>query len=424
MTVVIMVLPRPVGMAVGGDDALVDAPAQQDGEMVVVDEHTGRSRLPAVADAGNERARQLKRLFTILIGALLGIAVVGCGSNSSDSAPTSSEPDSCAPSDGLTFICDVESPEDVVLVPNSEWILASGMKPGSGLHLVDTRGKTVSNLYSAGASKIEPDQAKYAGCPSPLDPAEADLHGLSIRQTESGRYTVYAINHGGRESVEVFDLDARGPAPSATWTGCVLMPDGLMGNAVAAFHDGTIMATVPYMPGKNFEDVLAGEPTGAVHMWVPGSAAFQALPGTELLGNNGIETSPDDSKFYVVSPRERRVVEFARNNPGTPLRFAQLAGFVPDNVHWTADNQLITAGMIEGEPSCGGTPITEFSLLECSRGYKVGTIDPTTMVATELASGPTTPDFPGTASAVQVGGELWLGSFYADRLAYRSLGGS
>ncbi len=374
-----------------------------------------RSGLPL---RDNERARQLKRLFTILIGALLGVAVVGCGSNSSESAPTSSEPGSCVPSSGLTFICGVENPEDVVLVPNSDWILASGMKPGSGLHLIDTRGKTVSNLYAVGASKIEPDQTKYAGCPSPLDPAEAALHGLSVRQTESGRYTVYAINHGGRESVEVFDLDARGPAPSATWVGCVLMPDGLEGNSVAAFHDGTIMATVPQMPGKTFDDVLAGEITGAVYMWTPGSAGFQALPGAELAGNNGIETSLDDSKFYVVSVGERRVVEFARDNPGTPLRSAQLAGFVPDNVHWTADNRLITAGMIDAEPSCEGT------LLECSRGYKVDTIDPTTMVATELASGPATPDFPGTASAVQVGGELWLGSFYADRLAYRSLGGS
>ncbi|UGT65181.1 SMP-30/gluconolactonase/LRE family protein [Nocardia asteroides] len=353
-------------------------------------------------------------MFTILIGALLGVAVVGCGSNSSDSAPT----DSCAPSGGLTFICDVANPEDVVLVPNSEWALASGMKPGSGLHLIDTRGKTVSNLYMADAPKAEADQTKYAGCPGPLDPAEADLHGLSLRQTDSGRYTVYAINHGGRESVEVFDLDARGPAPSATWTGCVLMPNGLQGNGVAAFNDGTILATVPQMPGTTFDDVLAGETTGAVYMWTPGSAGFQALPGTELAGNNGIETSPDDSKFYVVSVGERRIVEFARDNPGTPLRSVQLAGFVPDNLHWTADNRLITAGMLDAEPSCAGT------LLECSRGYKVDTIDPTTMAVTELASGPATPDFPGTASAVQVGGELWLGSFYADRLAYRSLSGS
>ncbi|MGV0772907.1 hypothetical protein [Mycobacterium syngnathidarum] len=367
-----------------------------------------------------KRTKQVKRLFTILTGALLGLAVVGC---SSASAATSSEQGPCAPSGGLSFVCGVENPEDVVRIPNSDWLLAGGMKPGSGLHLVDTRAKTVSNLYPADAPKSALDQTKYAGCPSPLDPAQADLHGLSIRQSETDRYTVYAINHGPRESVEIFNLDARTPTPSATWVGCVLMPDGLKGNGVAAFRDGTIMATVPYMPGKTFDDVAAGKATGAVLMWTPGSEAFQVIPGAELVGNNGIETSPDDSQFYVVSPRERRVVEFARNNPGTPLRFAQLQGYVPDNVHWTADNQLITAGQIDGEPGCGGTPMREEALLECSRGYKVDTIDPATMIATELAAGPTTPEFPGTASAVQVGSELWLGSFYADRLAYRPLDG-
>ncbi len=49
------------------------------------------------------------------------------------------------------------------------------------------------------------------------------------------------------------------------------------------------------------------------------------------------------------------------------------------------------------------------------------TIDPKTMAVTELARGPATPAFTGTAMAMQVGNELWLGSFFADRLAYRSL---
>lgn len=359
--------------------------------------------------------------MTTCIGTLLAVVLVGCGSNSSPSAPADAVPDPCAPSGGLSFICDVQNPEDVVLIPNSDWILASGMKPGGGLHLVDTHTKTVSNLYAAGDSKIEADQTTYAGCPSPLDPAKADLHGLSIRETDIDRYTVYAINHGGRESVEVFNLDARAATPSATWIGCVVMPEGAVGNAVAAFHDGAMLVTVPYIPGKSFDDAHTGETTGAVYEWTRGSTAFKALAGTELVGNNGIETSPDDSKFYVVSPPERRIVEFARNSPGTPLRSAQLAGFVPDNVHWTADNQLITAGQTDTDPSCATTPTQQDWLLKCSRGYKVDIIDPTTMAATELASGPTMPNFPGTASAVQVGDQLWLGSFYTDRLAYRSL---
>ena len=99
------------------------------------------------------------------------------------------------------------------------------MAPGSGLHLVDTRAKTVRNLYAAGAPSVRADRTKYANCPGPLDPKQAVLHGLSLRPAQTGRYTVYATNHGGRESIEVFELDTRGAAPSATWIGCVLMPD-------------------------------------------------------------------------------------------------------------------------------------------------------------------------------------------------------
>src|SRR6476620_1937833 len=72
---------------------------------------------------------------------------------------------SCAPSGGLSFICGVQNPEDLVLVPNSRWLVASGMAPGSGLHLVDTRAKTARNLYAAGAAKTRADRTKFAGCP-------------------------------------------------------------------------------------------------------------------------------------------------------------------------------------------------------------------------------------------------------------------
>ena len=57
---------------------------------------------------------------------------------------------SCSPSGGLTFICGVQNPEDLVLVPNTRWMLASGMAPGSGLHLVDTRAKKVTTVYGVG----------------------------------------------------------------------------------------------------------------------------------------------------------------------------------------------------------------------------------------------------------------------------------
>jgi hypothetical protein len=334
-------------------------------------------------------------------------------------APTA-QSTSCAPSGGLTFICGVQNPEDLVQVADTRWLIASGMAPGSGLHIVDTRAKKVTNLYAAGASSVRADKTRYANCPGPLDPKQAVLHGLSLRAAPNGRFTVYATNHGGRESIEVFELDVTGAAPTAAWVGCVLMPDKMPANSVASFSDGSLVATVLIMPGKTFEDAFAGRITGAVFLWTPGAASFRQLPGTQLSANNGIETSPDDKEFFVASTTTKKVVAFSRSDTSKPLRTAQLKEFGPDNIRWTQDNRLITAGMIDNEPACGGAPKTEAGI-RCPRGYIAATIDPRTMAVTEIARGPATPAFTGTAIAMRVGDELWLGSFNADRLAYRSL---
>ena len=330
----------------------------------------------------------------------------------------------CAPAAGLTFICGLQNPEDVVVVPGTRWLLTSGMAPGAGLNLVDTQAKSVRRLYGPGTADARADRTRFGNCPGPLDAKQAVLHGLALRSAAGGRYTLYATNHGGRESIEVFELTVApgaAAAPSATWVGCVLLPPKLAANSVAAFSDGTLVATVLILPGKTFEDAFAMRNTGIVLQWTPGTPAFVELKGTELVANNGIETSLDDREFYVASTTMRRVYAFSRAKPGAgPLRFAQLKDFGPDNVRWTADNRLITAGLIDDEPACGGRPKDEKGI-RCPMGYAVATIDPKTMTATEIARGTRTPAFTGTAMAAIVGNELWLGSFLADRLAYRTL---
>ncbi len=362
-----------------------------------------------------ERRRNGGLMKYAIIGALLTSATIG-----RLVAVSAAQEKSCAPAGGLSFICGVQNPEDLVQVPNTQWLVASGMAPGSGLHIVDTKAKTARNLYAPGSPSVRADKTTYASCPGPLDPKQAVLHGLSLRPTPDGRFRVYATNHGGRESIEVFELNVAGATPTATWVGCVLMPDKLAANSVASFSDGALVATVLIMPGKTFEDAFAGRVTGAVFLWTPGTAAFRQLPGTELSANNGIETSPDDREFFVASTTTKRIVAFSRSDTSKPLRTAQLKEFGPDNIRWTSGNRLITAGMIDNEPGCGGPPKTEAGI-RCSRGYVAATIDPKTMAVTEIARGPANPSFTGTAIAMRVGDELWLGSFNADRLAYRSV---
>ncbi len=347
--------------------------------------------------------------FLLLVAVMCGVRTAALVAQS---AP-------CTPAGGLNFICGIQAPEDLVLVPNTRWLVASGMMSGSGLHLIDTQAKTAAPLFNTANAASRPDKTKFSSCPGPLDAKQAILHGLSLRPAQTGRYSLYATNHGGRESIEVFELDARGAKPVVAWIGCVLMPNNWPANSVAVFNDGAIIATVLVLPGKTFEDVWAGKNTGLVVMWTPGAKDFKTLTGTELPGNNGIETSPDDKEFYVASIGLHRVVAYSRANPSKPLRFAQLKEFGPDNVRFVGD-RLYTAGVIENEAACGGPPKKPEDI-QCPRGWVVDAIDPKTMAVTEIARGPRAAPYTGTATAIPVGGNLWLSSFNVDRVAYRAL---
>ena len=67
-------------------------------------------------------------------------------------------PAGCAPSGGLNFICGIQNPEDLVPIPNSRWMFASGMADGSGLHLIDTSAKRASTLYGGGKGTARADR--------------------------------------------------------------------------------------------------------------------------------------------------------------------------------------------------------------------------------------------------------------------------
>ena len=47
----------------------------------------------------------------------------------------------CPPGASLAYVCRVEHPEDVVAIPGTRWLIASGFAPGAGLKLVDSERK-------------------------------------------------------------------------------------------------------------------------------------------------------------------------------------------------------------------------------------------------------------------------------------------
>lgn len=325
----------------------------------------------------------------------------------------------CEPRGNLQFLCGAQRPEDVVRIPGTRWLVYSGFSNGAGLKLVDSAARSLRQLtFEVGGT---PEEGDWRHCEAPPARAEFNTRGLSIRDLGGSRSRLHVVNHGGRESIEVFSVDARAGEPRLTWMGCILMPPGLVANSVATFSDGTILVTVLTHPGRTITDFWRGEITGGVYSWKPGEATFHLLPGTELPGNNGLETSQDETEFFVIAFGWRSVVVFSRADPAQPLRRAVAPGFMPDNIHWD-EGRLLLAGMQYDEPACGGTRKIingKADEMRCHRGYTVAQLDPHSMAFSIVAYAEPDPDFNGVSAATIVDGELWLASYQADRIAWR-----
>jgi sugar lactone lactonase YvrE len=346
-------------------------------------------------------------MSTLRLAALAALGLVAIGAQAQQS---------CAANGDVSYVCGPKNPEDLVLVPGTQWIVSSGMADGAGFYLVDSRAGSFSSLTFT----AQHDRA-FASCATPPTAQTFNSHGLNIRATGPNRARLNVVGHGAREAIEVFDVDASGARPTLTWRGCVPMPEGLAANSVASFADGSLVATVLFMPGTTFADaVVDRKPTGAVYEWSPGKAGFELVRGTELPANNGIEVSADGREIYVASSGLQTIVAFSHSNPARQLRTTQPLPFTPDNVHLAPDGRLVTAGMANDVPECGGPPGPQHDierLSQCPRPSIAMAIDPATMRTTVIATTTATPAFSNATMALPVGNQAWFGSFSGDRIA-------
>ena len=99
---------------------------------------------------------------------------------------------------------DVANGEDLVALPNSPWILASSMaspsNPG-GIYAINSHDHRVYHLYPPEGDVPVTESAENSPCPSP--PGRLAPHGLSLARTDNGDVMLYAVNHEGRESIDV-----------------------------------------------------------------------------------------------------------------------------------------------------------------------------------------------------------------------------
>jgi hypothetical protein len=321
-------------------------------------------------------------------------------------APT--RPAGCDPVGNVQFICGAIGPEDLVTVPGGEWVIASGDAAGGAIQLVGVRDRTVTPLFPAATPKERLDKKTYDSCPGPIDPTEKDkfrAHGLALREGRGSLHTLYVVHHGNRESIEVFELDARGKQPALTWIGCAVAPDPIGLNSVVGLPDGGF-ATTNFLPrgaANGMARLLTGEVNGELWEWHTGKG-WAKVPGSEASGANGIEISKDGKWFYMAAWGGQSFVRMSRGQ--TPVKRDDVpVGFRLDNVHWLPDGSLIGAGQ---EMAAGGGFNNAVS--------HVIKINPTTMKVEELIRYPFNETFNFSTAAIQVGKEIWVGSVRGDRI--------
>jgi hypothetical protein len=332
----------------------------------------------------------------------------------------------CGVHGDIDVLCGTRSPEDLELTPDGKYIIVSQFVGGpagagvAGLMLFDPVKKTFSKLaITAEPRKDWGDPA----CPGPIGDALRP-HGISLlKRNSGGAVQIFVVNHGGRESIEMFELKQSRGAADLVWHGCVVSTQAF--NDVAAQSDGGFIATHPTAlqpppppPGQAKEkgkapqgqaNVFNGQPSGYVSRWIPGKGETE-LPGTRAGYPNGVLVSSDGRYMYFNAWTAKEVHKYDLKE-GKETGMIKL-DFMPDNISWTSKRTMLAAGVKGAGGDCpagSGTP--------CIQGFGVAEIDPAKMqVKTVFDSEGKAAMIPGVSIALQSGNAIYIGAFQGDRI--------
>lgn len=146
----------------------------------------------------------IRSLIYTAMAAIFALLLSACGT------PEGALITDCQPAEGLEVVCGLQAPEDLAVVPGDRYLLLSqfaGMEgEGSGnIALFDTTDRSTTILFSGTAEDSGGETWGDARCEAP--PGEHfSPHGTHLHQLSDGHWRYAVVNHGGRESVELFEL--------------------------------------------------------------------------------------------------------------------------------------------------------------------------------------------------------------------------
>lgn len=349
--------------------------------------------------------------FAMFFGVLIGLAGAA-GAQERAAQPKPPTLQSCGIHGNIEVLCGTRQPEDLEITPDGKYLIATqfinagrGASAGGGMALFDLSKKTFSKM----AITSEPEKGwGDPACPGPIGDALVS-HGSSLAKRRNGPWALYVVNHGGRQSIEMFELKSDGGTWSLVWHGCVVGAHDY--NDVAILPDGGYVGTYPtaLVSAGNNGAAFGGGVTGYVGRWTPGKGESE-VPGTRIPYPNGVVASADGRTIYVNAFAARVVHKY-------DLKKGEETGsvkvdFLPDNLTWTKEGRLLAAGVKGARGDC-----PEGSGRPCIQGFGVAEINPATMQARPIFdSASTDPLITGVSVAFKVGNSVYLGAFQGDRI--------
>jgi sugar lactone lactonase YvrE len=322
--------------------------------------------------------------------------------------------DDCEPADGATFVCGVYNAEKIISMGNSGWGVASSAAGGPNtlpaFYWID-EAKAAFTAFDRASVTQTPDADAFPNCPAP-DHAQLSSLGLAYSD-DPGR--LYVVNHGGRFSIEVYDVTFGGEIPKLAWVGCVLPPDEhFWPDDVAVLPDGAMIVTSLFDPtdATMVEQLSAGEPHGALGKWSADGGWQELVPG-KLSGPNGIVLSPDAQAAFVAEWAGKTL---ARINLADGMLDTVPLDFLVDNIAWDAQGKALLVGG-QAAPVADVFVCAGNADLHCDIPFTLVRIDPKTLAVTPIF-GPGKLGMMGTGTGlVQRGAEIWVTAFRSDRIA-------
>ena len=326
-----------------------------------------------------------------------------------------------------TPLCGWQNPEDMEALPDGRYVLVSeiggqdGSKPGM-LSLLNLETETREILYEGGSTQLIGDSWGEETCTEVAEGVFSP-HGIHLSEREDGTLQLFVVQHGERESIEMFQVMSTSDSWQIEWRGCVIAPKDSMINDVVGTSDGGFLVThMMTNSGSNLSTLFEyirgsvfGIDTGYVLTWNV-EDGFDQLANSDGIVPNGIQISEDETTIFVnySNGELRRINRLsgdieARNTSLPPL----------DNATWTPDGQLVLAAGTDDpfDPLRITAGCTNLESGICPVAHTIIQVDPETLEGEVIyEGGPDTPGGTGTVGLRVSDGSLLVGTFAGDRI--------